>query len=164
MSRALAMLIIGLVFGGGLGFVLAAANNVTLDGHDHATDHGPAAMESQEVVAHNHDDMLRLPAGPDAPTIRARLVPDPVSGWNLEVITAGFVFAPEHSGHDHVDGEGHAHLYVNGAKVARLYGAWTHIGSLPEGEVEILVTLNSNDHRAIWVGDKAVAAAIKVQN
>ncbi len=39
MNRAIAMLLIGLALGFGIGFVAAASNGVTLDGHDHAQDH-----------------------------------------------------------------------------------------------------------------------------
>ncbi|PWK56984.1 hypothetical protein C8D95_103220 [Silicimonas algicola] len=39
MNRAIAMLLIGLALGFGIGFVVAASNGVTLDGHDHALDH-----------------------------------------------------------------------------------------------------------------------------
>ena len=163
MNRALAMLIIGLVFGGGLGFILAAANNATLDGHDHATDHGPMTQTS-EHSDHAHGEVIAVPAGADAPTLQARLSVDPVSGWNLEVVTTGFSFAPENSGQAHVPGQGHAHLYVNGEKIARLYGPWVHIGSLPEGEAVIEVTLNSNDHRTLAVGDTPLSAKITVQN
>jgi len=37
MDRRLSMLLIGLLFGGGIGFTIAAGNGVTFDGHDHAT-------------------------------------------------------------------------------------------------------------------------------
>ncbi|MCY3830692.1 MAG: hypothetical protein OXF89_16305 [Rhodospirillaceae bacterium] len=42
MPRSLALLIIGLFFGGGIGFFLAAANNVALDGHHHPPGAGKA--------------------------------------------------------------------------------------------------------------------------
>ena len=145
MSRALALLIIGLVFGGGIGFVIAAANGVTLDGHDHATDHGPV----QDHAQHDHSQTVEA-EGP-APTLMIHVTKDPVAGWNLHVMTTNFVFAPERSGASHVPGEGHAHLYANGTKIARLYGPWFHIDSLPAGEVEIEVTLNTNDHSGIAV-------------
>ena len=35
MDRSLALFAIGLVFGGGIGFAIAASNGVTFDGHDH---------------------------------------------------------------------------------------------------------------------------------
>lgn len=49
MDRSIAMLLIGLVFGFGLGFVVAAANGITLDGHDHSADHG-----GHEEHGHRH--------------------------------------------------------------------------------------------------------------
>lgn len=49
MDRSIAMLLIGLIFGGGLGFVVAAANGITLNGHDHSHDHGTEAS-----VPHDH--------------------------------------------------------------------------------------------------------------
>lgn len=51
MDRSIAMLIIGLIFGGGLGFVIAAANGITLNGHDHSHDHG---SESATNEPHSH--------------------------------------------------------------------------------------------------------------
>lgn len=35
MNRAVAMLLIGLIFGVGIGFIIAAGAGVTMDGHDH---------------------------------------------------------------------------------------------------------------------------------
>ncbi len=37
MQKPLALLIIGLFFGTGFGFLIAASNGITLDGHDHST-------------------------------------------------------------------------------------------------------------------------------
>ena len=157
MSRALALLVIGLVFGGGIGFVLAAANGVTLDGHDHATDHSNHGTASK--TGHDHSEVLEVDGV--APTLMIHVMEDPVSGWNLHVMTTNFTFAPLSVGGDHVEGEGHAHVYANGAKLARLYGPWMHIDALPAGDVELLVTLNSNDHRALAV-DGATLEATQV--
>ena len=166
MSRAFALLIIGLVFGGGIGFILAAANGVTLDGHDHATDHGPAVIDhgepSGEAAAHDHTQMIDVIGPP--PTLAIEVAPDPVSGWNLYVKTTQFAFSPENSGGVHVNGEGHAHLYANGVKLARLYGPWFHIGALPDGEVKILVTLNSNAHQALAVSGVPLEATATILN
>ena len=159
MNRAIAMLVIGLAFGFGLGFLLAAANGVTLDGHDHAADHGQAVAPDGEAAVHDHGETVDLAAGPAAPMLSATLLPDPVSGWNLHLETTNFVFAPEHSGHAHVEGEGHAHLYVNGDKIARLYGPWAHVEALPAG-AQVEVTLTTNDHRALSVGGQPLAARL----
>ncbi|QIE55078.1 hypothetical protein G5B40_06180 [Pikeienuella piscinae] len=150
----LALLVIGLVLGGGVGFVTAAGFGVTLDGHDHSAPGGHAAMAQ---MAHEDDSALDISAGPSAPTVALELARDPVSGWNLHLVTGNFRFAPEKAGAAPVAGEGHAHLYVNGRKVSRLYGSWTHIAELPP-RAELRVTLNANDHRPLAVAGAPVAA------
>ncbi len=163
MNRAIAMLIIGLVFGGGLGFVLAAANGVTLDGRDHATDHGPeASTTATDHAAHQGHDTPLVLEDSDAPTLTLEAFPDPVAGWNLHIRTTDFTFAPRNSGLAHVDGEGHAHVYANGVKLGRVYGPWVHLDKLPEGPVEIEVTLNANDHRPLAVGDTPISARLQL--
>ena len=159
MNRAFALFIIGLAFGGGIGFVLAAAGGVTLDGHVHAGNRELAHLGIGDAFGegHNHYQKLDL-VGSNAPTLDLQVTEDPDQGWNLRVMTTGFTFSPANAGRSHVPGEGHAHVHVNGRKIARLYGPWMHIGSLPEGEVEILVTLNANDHRLLSVDGNPVVA------
>ena len=157
MNRALSLFVIGLVFGAGIGFTIAAGNGITFDGHDHAD---PAQHASRgDAAGHErlHDTALDVPAE-DAPTVAITVTPDPKAGYNLQVTTRNFAFAPADAGRENVTGEGHAHLYVNGVKHSRLYGPWTHLDGLPEGEVEISVTLNTNDHRPIAVNGTPVTA------
>lgn len=157
MDRAVAMLVIGLVLGGGLGFAIAAGNGVTLDGHDHAD---PAHHHG--AAGHDHAAMtpLDLPSGPQAPALRIALTPDRDAGWTLQVRTDRFRFAPRQTGAAPRTGEGHAHLYVNGAKTARLYGEWTHLEALPRGEATVTVALYANDHRPIHVDGVPVADSV----
>ena len=62
------------------------------------------------------------------------MTPDPVMGWNVHMRTTGFTWLPRKAGSaDPVWGEGHAHLYVDGEKVARPYGEWYHLGPLDPG-------------------------------
>jgi len=117
---------------------------------------------SHGTAGHAHDKALMLPAGPTAPSVSAEIAKDPVGGWNLHVTATNFRFAPERASGDHVAGEGHGHIYVNGKKIARLYGAWFHIGALPKGGAQIRVTLNANDHREIMVGGKTVETVLSV--
>ena len=161
MNRSIALLIIGLAFGGGIGFVLAAANGVTLDGHVHADDRhlDHMGIGGDAGNGHGQHEMLDL-ARSNAPALGIQVKKDPDEGWNLHVTTTGFTFSPANAGRAHVPGEGHAHVHVNGRKIARLYGAWMHIGTLPEGEAEILVTLNANDHRLLSVDGIPVEARI----
>ena len=131
---------------------------MTVDGHDHG-EHGQGAGSGTEG-AHNHDALLEVPAV-GAPGVTIELNEDPVSGWNLRVITENFRFSPEQTGGAHVANEGHAHVYVDGVKIGRLYGPWMHIATLPTA-AKVEVTLNSNDHRAFSVDGKTISAAVSL--
>lgn len=121
-------------------------------GSDHATmHHGAGGM------AHSHTELLSLAEGPDAPRFEIALDKDPVGGWNLHIISENFLFTPAAVNQTNVAGEGHAHIYVNGKKLARVYGDWFHIPSLPTGEVTLQVTLNANDHSPLAVGETALS-------
>ncbi|TMV09634.1 hypothetical protein FGK63_00770 [Ruegeria sediminis] len=158
MSRSLALFAIGLVFGGGIGFVTAAGNGVTFDGHDHSDPSHHAG-----AGGHDHSTVINLPAGPNAPGVKIQLTQDPMAGWNLHVMPRNFRFAPENASTDDRPGEGHAHVYVNGTKLARLYGNWMHIADLPKGEVEVAVSLNANGHSPFAVDNVPVSASLTVQ-
>ncbi len=162
MSRSLALFAIGLVFGGGIGFVTAAGNGVAFEGHDHSNPahHGGTTG----MMAHDHSAMVNTPAGDDAPMVEISVTPDAMSGWNLQVETQNFRFAPEHASGADQPGEGHAHVYVNDEKIARLYGAWMHIPALPEGGAEVKVSLNSNSHGMIAVDGVPVEATLWVDS
>lgn len=162
MDRTIPMLLIGLVFGGGLGFTLAAAGGVTLDGHDHSDPAQHSAMSGHADDAHDHGAPLDLPAG-EAPGLAFDVTEDPVSGWNLHIRTRDFAFAPEHASGRHVAGEGHAHVYVNGTKLARVYGPWFHLPDLPKGPAEVTVTLNANDHRPLAVGGEPISQSVTLK-
>jgi len=89
-----------------------------------------------------------------APSVRLRVAEDPAGGWNLHLITERFRFTPERSGGPARAGEGHAHLYLDGEKIARLYGPWYHLdgSAVPPGEHTLTVSLNANDH-TVWAVD-----------
>ena len=153
MTRGIALFLIGLVFGGGAGFLLAASQGVTLDGHDHGD---PA----QHGAMHQHGSAMEVASAGLSIDLRA----DPMGGWTLHIEPEDFRFAPEHASGPHVPGEGHAHVYVNGEKIARAYGPWLHIASLPPGRVVVMVSLNTNDHRPISVDGKPLEASVSVEN
>lgn len=162
MARSLALFAIGLVFGGGAGFVTAAANGVTFDGHDHG-DPAHHGTTQAEATAHDHAAAINLPGGADAPGLEIALTQDPMTGWNLQVTPQNFRFSPENASTPDVPGEGHAHVYINGQKLARLYGNWMHIDQLPKGAVEVEVSLNANSHSPLLVDNVPVSAAVTVQ-
>ncbi len=85
-----------------------------------------------------------------------------MSGWNLQILPTRFAFAPERVNQAHVPGEGHAHVYVDGKKYARVYGAWVHLEPLGPGSHQIRVTLNANDHREFTLNGAKVEAVTTV--
>lgn len=168
MDRTLGLFIIGLVFGGGIGFALAAANGVTFDGHDHDDPAQHGGMVDHAAMDHGsgdhammHDTPLEVEGVP-APTLAIMVSADPMAGHNLHVMVENFRFSPQNASGADVPGEGHAHVYVNGQKLGRLYGAWYHIDGLPKGEHMVEVTLNSNNHQPLAVGGVLVEASAKV--
>ncbi len=97
-----------------------------------------------------------------AMTVAASATKDALSGWNLHVRTTGFRWTPAEASTKARPGGGHAHVYVDGVKLSRLYGPWLHIPALSPGEHEITVELNGNDHRAWQWKGKAVSTKIRV--
>ena len=89
-------------------------------------------------------------------SVALRIEPDAVDGVNITLLPEGFTFAPENVNGDHVPGEGHAHIYVDGVKVTRLYGPHYHLAGLAPGEYEVRVTLNANTHAEYAHGDRTV--------
>ena len=79
-------------------------------------------------------------------------------GVDVEVMTEGWLWTPDSVDGDHVPGEGHAHIYVDGVKVDRVYGPSYHLDGLEPGEREVRVSLNSNSHEELTYDGKTVDA------
>jgi hypothetical protein len=131
------------------------------DSGDPAAGASPATTASSAApsgAGHQHK-MHPAPTG-KPPSVRLEVTADPDSGWNVHLITANFRFAPERAGGEVRTGEGHAHLYVDGAKVARVYGPWHHLPAdpVPAGKHTLKAELNANDHGPWVVDGKPVAA------
>ena len=94
---------------------------------------------------HNHKQ-LEIPAGQPVPEVDLIVAKDSMRGWNLEIKTSNFTLTPENINQGPRFSEGHAHLFINGQKVTRLYGNWYYIDNLEPGTNEITVTLNANNH------------------
>lgn len=111
---------------------------------------------------HGHHQIRDVSTETPVPVIELSVDPDPMGGWNLHVDVQHFRFAPARVNGPHRPGEGHAHLYVDGHKVARLYGPWFHLPSPGQGSHQLRVTLNANSHEELAIGDEPIAATIVV--
>ena len=104
-------------------------------------------------VTHNHNDLDKSHMNHSSietlnhnMSVKIKITKDMMSGINIKLETKDFVFAPENVNKENIDGEGHAHLYIDGVKWGRLYGKHVHIGNLSEGNHVFKVTLNANNH------------------
>ena len=113
---------------------------------------------------HDHSKLTEIGGALYVPTVNLNVTKDRKSGWNIEIQTTGFQFAPMAASTPHFEGQGHAHLYVNGKKISRVYGNWLHIAKLPAGKSEISVSLNANDHSALAVNGVALKSTAIVEN
>ena len=133
----------------------------TADDHDHDShDHDPTPTAPAMGDSHDHDhDTV---AAASAMSVEVEAFADSVSGVNVQVIPTGFTFAAENVNGDHVDGEGHAHVYVDGVKITRVYTPWVYLGDIGPGEHEIRVTLNANHHPEYAWNGRVVEATTSI--
>ena len=133
----------GLLVAAGLIFVAAACgdsdNNTRSD----------AGTPSTMATGHHHEGVTDVDPSLPTPLVAIDVSEDPKSGWNLRIDIENFRLAPENVSTDHVVGEGHMHLYIDGEKITRLYEPWHHLGALEPGDHEIRVELSANDHSAL---------------
>lgn len=86
--------------------------------------------------------------------------PDAHGGVDVQIATEGFQFAPDSVDQPHTPGAGHAHIYVDGVKLGRVFESDYHIDPLSPGQHEIKVSLNTNDHsELVYDGSKVESTA-----
>ncbi len=107
-------------------------------------------------MAHGY---VEIPNEKEIPAVNLTVSPDGPETWLLKLDLTHFTFTPEKVGEKKPSyNEGHAHLYINGKKISRLYGEYYHLGNLEEGRNEVTITLNSNNHGALMADGKPVQA------
>ncbi|BAU65277.1 hypothetical protein STA3757_26580 [Stanieria sp. NIES-3757] len=103
-----------------------------------------------------HHEMLNIPDNQPIPTVDLIVHEDAKQGWNLEIKTTNFQFAPDKVNQKGALDEGHAHLYVNGEKVTRIYDNWYYLSELKPGMNEIKIKLNTNKHEILMYNQKPI--------
>ncbi|MGK7877521.1 MAG: hypothetical protein AB4426_30735 [Xenococcaceae cyanobacterium] len=124
-------------------------------GHSQSDYSGKSPVHPHGEGDHEHG-MIAIPEGDPVPTVDLIVHEDAVKGWNLEVQVSNFRFAPENVNKESNHSEGHAHLYINGKKITRLYGNWYYISKLEPGRNEIKVNLNANGHEALMYNGQMI--------
>ncbi len=103
-------------------------------------DHSHSHHEHKAVIISNNQPV---------PSIDLVVHEDSMKGWNLEIKLDNFEFAPEMASQENEPNKGHAHLYINGKKITRIYGKWYYLGDLPQGRNEPKVELTTNSHQGL---------------
>lgn len=112
--------------------------------------------------AHSHET-IEVPAGQPSPTISLEVTPDKKRGYNVTIKTTNFQFTPGAINTPSNVNTGHAHLYINGKMVTRIYCPNFYLPQLAPGRNEIKVSLNGNNHDQIVYQGKPVAATVIVE-
>ena len=114
-----------------------------------------AAVALTPVAAYAHGGNAHALSADVAPTVAATAAWDSMGGGiNVHITTTKFTFAPDSVGKGYVEGEGHAHLTIDGNDVGRSYGEWVFIPTrdFGDGEHKLEVVLEANDHGDYMVG------------
>lgn len=143
-----------------LGLSLGTAQGVNPSpGHQTqpATGHG-----QQQPHGDAHHGTFEVPPGQAVPTLNLVVHTDALRGWNLEIQTTNFRFAPEQVNQANQPNVGHGHLSINGEKSGRFYGPWVHLVDLPPGRHQITVSLNTNRHQTLTHQGQPIAATVEI--
>lgn len=102
----------------------------------------------------------------EAPTISLDVKKDPTGGFNVKLITTNFRWTPEKASGKHIEGQGHAHVYLADQKIIRLYNNWFHLNTFQfattPGEQLLRVELVGNDHAPITVNAQQISSELLV--
>ncbi|MGR4884499.1 hypothetical protein ACIPUC_34530 [Streptomyces sp. LARHCF249] len=128
--------------------------------HEQASGNTGTLLTTDDGAGHR---LREVPAG-GAPEVRLTARPDSEDGWNLQLAVKNFRFTPDSAGGAALPGAGHAHLELDGRKLARLYGPWFHLSAaqVPEGSHTLTVRLYADDHTAWAVSGKPVEGATQL--
>lgn len=139
------------------------------------------AQENSNLVAKglDHSHMpVDLPANSPIPGLSLSIYRDQMSGFNLHLSLKNYALSPPPPA-DSLDmselmsatanpdsgfAEGHAHLYINGKKISRVYAPDVHLPAtlFKPGVNQITITLNSHGHMYWTARGKQILATLFV--
>ena len=134
--------------------IIAAACILTLAGGSPALAHTNGATSIHEI------------SSSAAPSAKLIVTKDPTGGFNVQVQTSRFTWRPDMASMKHVEGEGHAHVYLDGQKIMRIYNNWFHLNTFQfatkPGEQLVSIELVGNDHAPYTTEGLPVGAEVLV--
>ncbi len=156
-ARAAAPLALALLLAGGAATGCggrATTHHKPGTSHEQASGSVGTLLSATDAGGHR----LREVPAEGAPEVQLTVRPDSEDGWNLQLAVKNYRFTPDSTGGAALPGAGHAHLELDGRKLARLYGPWFHLpaAQVPEGAHTLTVRLYADDHTAWAVAGKPV--------
>lgn len=156
-TRTAALLALALLLAGGAATGCggrATTHHKPGTSHEQASGSVGTLLTTGDAAGHK----LREVPSQGAPEVQLALRPDSEDGWNLQLSVKNFRFTPDSTGGAALPGAGHAHLELDGRKIARLYGPWFHLpaAQVPEGAHTLTVRLYADDHTAWAASGKPV--------
>ena len=123
------------------------------DNHKH--NHHEHSSEESATDMHHHKTVM-IEEGQLVPNVDLVVYEDAVKGWNLEIKLENFQLTPQDVNSDNQSNQGHAHLFVNGEKITRIYSNWYYLKTLPVGSNEVKISLNTNSHESLIYQGKMI--------
>lgn len=121
-------------------------SDASMSSNDHSSMKHSGGHGSHGDMDHPH---YMIPEGSEnIPTIELSIEKDAKSGYNLDIDTTNFEFSRANVNQQVTTfNEGHAHLFINGSKVTRLYSNTYYLNDsdVEVGDI-IAVHLNTNMH------------------
>lgn len=121
-----------------------------------------AAANAAASADHHGANAPELVASETPVSVAITAEPDANGGVDVRIALKGFRFAPELADQAHTPGAGHAHIYVDGVKLGRVFEEQYHISELAPGDHEIRVSLNTNDHSELAFDGQRVESTVTV--
>lgn len=112
-------------------------------------------------MMHDHGKPLEVEMDA-APYVDLQLIPLADGGYNVRIQTLNFTFAPQKVGMEPQADEGHAHLYIDGIKIARIYSEWFHLDVLPADAEMVSVGLYANNHQPLAVDGAPISDMVVI--
>ncbi|WP_186775444.1 YHYH protein [Rubripirellula tenax] len=120
---------------------------------------GDTAME---VSGHSHDMTETVAANSNnPPSVLLHATPNS-SGIEVHLSLSNFELSSKNVDQAHIDGQGHAHLYLDGVKVTRLFDNTYQLDNVATGSHTVSVELVSNDHRVYSIAGHSIEAIAEV--
>ncbi|MDE2692620.1 MAG: hypothetical protein OSA10_00470 [Paracoccaceae bacterium] len=132
----------------GAGYIMALQLGESFSSHEHSSGHN----EVNDIQVNHNYSSLEIT---DNIEFDFELIQENSNNWNIVLDIKGLKFSPENVGKQHVNGQGHAHVFVDGRKHGRMYSNWYYLGPLDLGS-QITVTLNSNNHKVFFKNGKPI--------